>query len=381
MKILQIAPAWIDTPPKNYGGTEWVIYNLAEGLHFLHHAVTLFATKESITPVHLKYIFEKSLLDQNIHWTSSLPSLIHYHQAIRLADDYDIIHAHLSSQTDLMLLPLLADLTRKGVPNVITLHSQLPIDELSHMDEMYIDQYGKDVSVINISYSMQKKLSPKFKNAGVVHNTIHTDLYKYNDDKGKYLTWLGKILPKKGLKEAIHIAKKTGEQLIFAGVVDKFQKESVEYFEKEIKPLIDDHQIKYIGPADLEMKNMLLGNAKAFLYPLSWEEPFGMVLVESMACGTPVISYDLGATSEIIISGKNGFLVSSQKEAVNVVKNINQIKRSECRKSVELNFSPVSAAKKHLKIYKELIQKTRSENSLHINKNDELTSTKSLLQL
>jgi glycosyltransferase involved in cell wall biosynthesis len=264
-----------------------------------------------------------------------------------------------------MLLPLLADLTEKGIPNIITIHSPLPLDTLSQMDSMYINQYAKYISVINISYSMQKKLSPQFNNAGVVHNTIHTDLYKYNGSKGKYLTWLGKILPKKGLLEAIHIAKKAGEQFVFAGVVDNFQPESVDYFENKIKPLIDDKQIKYIGPADLDTKNKLLGNAKAFLYPLSWEEPFGMVLVEAMACGTPVISYALGATSEIIVNGKNGFLITDPNDAIRAIKKLSKIKRFDCRLHVEQHFSPTSSAKKHLEIYKKEINRvhTRSEYS------------------
>jgi glycosyltransferase involved in cell wall biosynthesis len=376
MKILQIAPAWIDTPPKNYGGTEWVIYNLAEGLHFLKQNVTLFATKESITPVHLKYVFEKSLSDQKLPWSSSLPPLLHYHQAIKIAPDYDLVHAHLSSPTDLMLLPLLADLTEKGIPNVITIHSPLPLDTLSKMDSMYINQYAKYISVINISYSMQKKLAPQFNNAGVVHNTIHTDLYKYNGSKGKYLTWLGKILPKKGLLEAILISKKAGEQLIFAGVVDNFQPESVDYFENIIKPLIDNKQIKYIGPADLDTKNKLLGNAKAFLYPLSWEEPFGMVLVEAMACGTPVISYNLGATSEIIQNNVNGFLIESPNDAINAIKNISKIKRINCRKHVEQNFSPIAAAKKHLEIYKRELNRVQTKNEYSHSRNANVSQSK-----
>lgn len=352
MKILQIAPAWVNTPPQDYGGTEWVIANLITGLSELGHDVTLFATKDSRVPGKLEYIFERCLLDQNISWTAALPALIHYHQAFKNAFAYDAVHAHLSSETDLIILPFLADLTEKGIPNLLTVHSPWPFDRFSKMDEMYLNLYGEKILVVNISKVMHKTLPSKFRDGGFVHNSLDITKMRFNPRGGNYLTWLGKITPEKGTAEAIRIAKMAGEQFIFAGIVDKYYEKSVNYFQREVKPLIDGRQIQYIGPADLKLKNKLLGGAKAFLNPIDWDEPFGMVIVESMACGTPLISYDKGAAPELIKHGENGFLVNSRIEMLKSVIKVANLDRKKCRQHVEDHFSPKAAARKYLELYR-----------------------------
>src|SRR5258708_6800205 len=249
MKILQIAPPWISTPPKAYGGTELVIDNITKGLINLGHQVSLFATTDSkIKGISsLEYVFEKGLLELGIDWNMALPASLHYFEAFQMADQFDIIHAHLSSATDLICLPYLA--TTK-TPHILTIHSNWPFDKVSDMDQRFLDLYAPSINAVSISQAHQNLNPDQFNKLGVVYNGLSLKEFKFNPQGGEYLTWLGKILPKKGLKEAILVAKATSHQLIFAGVVDKYSLESVKYFE-EIKPLINGKQIIYLGAADL----------------------------------------------------------------------------------------------------------------------------------
>lgn len=355
MRILQIAPAWVNTPPNDYGGTEWVIANLVTGLSSLGHDVTLFATKDSQVESKVEYVFERCLLDQEISWTAALPALIHYHQAFSKAEEYDVVHVHLSSETDMIILPLLADLTKKGIANLMTIHSPWPFDRYSNMDEMFLNLYASEILAVNISRVMHKTLPFQFRDGGFVHNSLDVSKMKFSPKEGSYLTWLGKIVPAKGTAEAIKVAKMAGEQFIFAGIVDKYNELSVQYWEHEVKPLIDDYQIKYLGPADLKLKNKLLGGAKAFLNPIEWEEPFGMVIVESLACGTPLISYNKGAAPELIGHGEHGFLVKSRDEMIKCLSKIGKIDRQKCRSHVEEHFSTKAAAQKYSRLYRQEI--------------------------
>jgi glycosyltransferase involved in cell wall biosynthesis len=369
MKILQIAPAWIATPPSGYGGTELVIYNLCNGLVELGHDLTLFATKNSQSPGQLEYVFPKGLVDMDIDWTASLPPFVHYHQAFQKANAYDIVHAHLSSGTDLLILPFLSDLAHKRKAAVMTIHGHWPYDRNSYMDPYFKKLYAKDVATISISRAMQKLVPKEFRDIGYVYNSLDPNTlsfrvrprifaHKSSDgdsrflgNDGGYLTWLGKIVPDKGTHEAILAAKEAGERFVFGGIIDKYDKQSVGYFQTKVRPLLDDEQVVYLGSLDVKAKNKMLGGAKAFLNPIAWEEPFGMVMIESMACGTPVISYNRGAASEIIKNGKNGFLVKNRREMVKAIAKIDTIKRKDCRTYVEEKFSPKAAAKKYIEMY------------------------------
>jgi glycosyltransferase involved in cell wall biosynthesis len=379
MKILQIAPPWIATPPSSYGGTELVIYNLCKGLVELGHEITLFATKNSQSPDELDYVFNKGLVEMEIDWSASLPPFVHYHQAFQKADEYDVVHAHLSSGTDLLILPFLSDLAQKGKAAVMTVHGHWPYDRNTYMDSYFKKFYARDIATISISRAMQKLLPKEFRDIGYVHNSLDPNTLSFRarpgiytnkssvdsrlrgNDRG-YLTWLGKIVPDKGTHEAILAAKEAGEQFVFGGIVEKYDKLSVDYFQTKVKPLIDDDQVVYLGPLDVKAKNKLMGGAKALLNPIAWEEPFGMVMVESMACGTPVISYNRGAALELIKNGRNGFLVKNRKEMVKAIARVDTIKRKDCRKHVEEKFSPKAAAEKHIEIYqREIAKMDRSE--------------------
>ena len=223
---------------------------------------------------------------------------------------------------------------------------------------------------------MQKLLPKEFRDVGFVHNSLDPATLPFRARPGTfthtssstgprvpknhrgYVTWLGKIVPDKGAHEAILAAKEAGEKIVFAGIVDRYHKLSVDYFQTKVMPLIDDDQVVYVGSLDVKAKGKLLGGAKAFLNPIAWEEPFGMVMIESMACGTPVISYNRGAAPELIKSGKNGFLVKNRKELVRAIAKIDTIKRKDCREYVEEKFSPKAAAKKHIEIYQREIART-----------------------
>ncbi|MBI2019765.1 glycosyltransferase family 4 protein [Candidatus Daviesbacteria bacterium] len=352
MKILQVAPAWVNTPPNDYGGTEWVIANLVKGLSELGHDVTLFATGNSGADAKIEYVFKRPLLEQGIGWDAALPAMIHYHQAFQYAKDFEFVHAHLASATDLILLPFLADLTEQGIPNLLTIHSRWPFDRSSNMDEVFLNLYGSSILAVNISGAMHATLPKQFRDGGFVHNSLDITKMEFNPRGGKYFTWLGRIIPEKGIAEAIRIAKMAGEQLIFAGIIEQHNVQSVRYWIQQVKPLIDGSQIQYLGPADLKLKNKLLGGAKAFLNPLQWEEPFGMVLVESMACGTPLISYNRGAISEVVKHGESGLLVRSRNEMFRSLDKVGKISRYRCRTHVEEQFSPKSAALKYANIYR-----------------------------
>ena len=366
MKILQIAPPWIGIPPKNYGGTEWIIANLISQLHKQGHDVTLFGTANSYTPAKLKYVYDTGLFEQNdAEWSLmqpalALPALVHYDQAFKEAESggYDIVHAHLSAGTDLMKLKFLSELK---VPYIATTHMVFPFDKWSNKDAEYIKYYAKNIHLVFISQTQSDLYPTTFNKLGVVHNSLDLDLYDFRaSPRGRngepYLTWLGKIMPWKGLDQAIEVAKKTNMRLVFAGVLDETNHpESRAYFKQKIEPKIDGDQIQFLGPADLKLKNELLGNATAFLNPISWAEPFGMVAIESMATGTPVISFAKGGPTEIIEHGKSGLLVNSTDEMVAAVNLVSEIDRRSCRQVIETKFSSPVMTAHYVKLYREAI--------------------------
>jgi glycosyltransferase involved in cell wall biosynthesis len=366
MKILQIAPPWIDTPPSGYGGTEWVISNLTERLVQRGHDVTLFATAYSRTSARLKYVFEKGLESIQAPWNGALPPLVHYHQAFKLAQEekFDMVHTHLSSGTDIIIFPFISELK---VPHVMTIHGHWPFDRYTFMDDYYKKYYGNDIAAISISKSMEKTSLPEgFRSAGIVYNGLDVSTLKFSP-KAKasepYVTWLGRMVPDKGLYEGILAAKRAKIKFIFAGVVSRYNDIEYQYYNSKIKPMIDGEQVQYIGPADLKLKNRLLGGATAFMNPIQWEEPFGMVMVESMACGTPVISFNRGAAPELIVDGKTGFLVNSVREMVDALGKIDQINRKDCRDHVEEHFTNDATYDGYFKIYEQEIQRYKEKHS------------------
>jgi glycosyltransferase involved in cell wall biosynthesis len=339
MRIAQIAPPWITIPPKNYGGTESVISNLVEELVAQEHDVTLFAPGDAQTSARLVSFFPKSLLREGGSWDMHLKAFYHLQKSLEevKADNFDIVHTHLSSSSDLYAFPLTAEL---ATPHVTTLHSHFPFDhapngKVGDADRYYMD-WAPAIPIVFISESARKQEKLPLNCVGVVHNGIELHQYRPLSRKREdALVWLGRFVPEKGPHLAIEAAKQAQVPLILAGTIDQYVKSSVAYFQEQIKPQIDQKQIRYIGPVNMKQKVRLLSRARGFLNPIKWEEPFGMVMIEALACGCPVISFDRGAAPEIVAHGQNGFLVQNVAEMVQSIAHIDEIDRDALRPYVE----------------------------------------------
>jgi glycosyltransferase involved in cell wall biosynthesis len=359
MRIAQIAPPWITLPPKNYGGTESVISTLVEEQVAQGHKVTLFAPGDAKTSAKLVSFFPKSLLQQGVPWSMHPKAFYHLQKAMEQVreQDFDIVHTHLSSGSDLYLFPLTAAL---ALPHVTTLHSHFPFDRgpggwVGDADRYYMD-WAPFVPMVAISESAraQEKLPLNF--VGVVHNGIEMSQYHSTSKKrGDYFVWLGRFVPEKGPHLAIEAAKRAQVPLILAGTMDRYVKASMVYFQEQIKTQIDEEQIKYIGPVNMKQKIRLLSRARGLLNPIEWEEPFGMVMIEAMALGCPVISFARGAAPEIVVDGSTGFLVQHVDEMVQSIPRIDEIDPETTRLHVERNFSAQVMAEKYTQIYEKVI--------------------------
>jgi glycosyltransferase involved in cell wall biosynthesis len=359
MRIAQIAPPWITIPPKNYGGTESVLYTLVEEQVAQGHDVTLFAPDDAKTSAKLVSFFPKSLLQEGVPWTSHLKAFYHLQKALEQVreQDFDIVHTHLSSAADMYIFPLTAAL---AMPHVTTLHSHFPFDtapghRVGDADRYYMD-WAPYVPMVAISESArtQEKLPLNF--VGVVHNGIDMSQYRpTRKQRGDFFVWLGRFAPEKGPHLAIEAAKQANVPLVLAGTIDRYVKDSISYFHKVIEPEIDDNQVKYLGPVNMRKKLNLLSRARGFLNPIEWEEPFGMVMTEAMAVGCPVISFARGAAPEIVAHGETGFLVQNLDEMVQYIPRIDEIDRETPRLHVEHNFSARVMAEKYTKVYEKVM--------------------------
>lgn len=360
MKIAQIAPPWFSVPPKNYGGTEAVIYNLVEKQVELGHDVTLYAPGDSRTSAKLVSFFPRALLESGVPWQAHLKAYYHLQKAVNAArqGNFDIVHTHLSSASDMYLFPLMTDMQ---VPHVMTLHSRFPFDRLpsgwtGDADALYME-WAASMPMVAISEHAREEVSYPLNFVGVVYHGLLMNQFKpVRTLRRGYFAWLGRCVPDKGAHLAIQAAKEAGVPLILAGTVDRNLPESVRYFSEQIKPHIDNTQIRYIGPANMKEKIHLFSGARAFLNPIQWEEPFGMVMIEAMAAGCPVISFNRGAASELIIDGRTGFLVNDVEGMVRAIPSIDTIDRQAARQHVEEHFSARVMAENYMKIYQRVIQ-------------------------
>ncbi|MBA2285633.1 MAG: glycosyltransferase family 4 protein [Ktedonobacteraceae bacterium] len=357
MKIAQIAPPWIAIPPKHYGGTEVVLYNLIEEQVAQGHDVTLFAPGDAKTSADLVSFFPRSLLETGVPWPAHLKAYYHLYKSLEQAKEFDIIHTHLSSSSDMYIFPLLAHMT---TPHVTTLHSRFPFDRVQHWmgdADTYYMEWASALPMVAISESARAEVQHPLNFVGVVHNgiTMPRVVRQSAQKKNDYFVWLGRFVPDKGTHLAIEAAKRAGVPLVLAGTIDRHLPESVQYFQEMIKPYIDDDQVKYIGPVNMRQKVSLLSGARGFLNPIEWEEPFGMVMIEAMAVGCPVISFSRGAAPELIIHRKTGFLVHDVDEMVRFISRIHEIDREVTRAHVEHNFSARVMAAKYLKVYTKVI--------------------------
>jgi len=345
LKIAQIAPLWLSIPPKKYGGTERIISILTEELVKRGHKVTLFAPKTSVTKAKLISLIDDGLIDCGFSWLNDYHwNLFHHSFVFEQADSFDIIHCHWNG---------IGVFFQKFIktPVVHTMHNNLsPTRELNWKPFYY---YKNEFKPIFVSKS-EKKICPiKFKNSWVIYNSIDTSQFSFNPQPKEHFIWIARLSPEKGAPAAIKIAKKAGVKLLLAGQI---QSHHQVYFDKEVKSLLDK-DIQYVGELSQEQLSGFYGSAKGCLYPITWEEPFGLVMAEAMACGTPVIVFDRGSAREVVKDGETGFVVKNINEAVGAVKKIDQIDRNDCRKWVEQNFTIEKMVDEYEKVYFKILRK------------------------
>ena len=340
MKIGLLAPIEESVPPKKYGGTERIVYNLVEELVELGHQVDLYATSNSVTSANLIPISDqptRSLLTQNPRLWFDKQIQATYLLIEKLnGSKYDIIHSHIDEP-----FTLITD--KINNPLVTTIHNPVPD---------FLKIAYKTNKFISISNS-QRKLSPKLDYVSTVYNGINIDKYKFNANPKNYLIFLGRVSPDKGIVQAIEIANKTRNKLFIIAKVDS---EDKNYYRDVVRPLINNSRITYIGEVNDKKKIDILKYAKALISPIQWDEPFGLVNIEAMACGVPVLSINRGSLPEIFRDAKVGYLENNYKELIVRVSQINKINRLDCRNHVEKYFSSKVMAKNYLKAYKKIIK-------------------------
>lgn len=348
MRIAQVPPLYESVPPKLYGGTERVVSYLTEELVKQGHEVTLFGTKDSVTSANLFPVCNQAT---RLNSCCKDPLAWHIYQLQLVLDhsgEFDIIHFH----TDYLHYPVS---NQNGYKHVTTLHGRLDLEELRLLYSRF-----HNVPIVSISDSQRKPL-PHALWVGTVYHGLPRDLYEQGEGNGGYLAFIGRISPEKRPDRAIEIAKKSGIKLKIAAKVDKADQN---YFDQIIKPLLDHPLIEFIGEIGEDKKGEFLGNAMALLFPIDWPEPFGMVMIEAMANGTPVIAFNHGSVPEIIEHQRTGFIVSNIEQAVKAVEKVPLLSRSVIRKVFEHSFTSAVMAKNYVHIYERLCSKTKKNFNL-----------------
>ena len=345
MKIAQVAPLREKVPPLNYGGIELVVSRLTDELVRRGHEVTLFASGDSETLAHLEAVYPRALrLDPQIS-DYNLYEMLELSQVYQRFSEFDVIHSHIG----VMALPM-ASLV--STPTVHTLHGSFTPDTSrafsAHQNQPYV----------SIS-DAQRQVDLNY--VGTVYNGIHTSNYPFFEqpEDPPYLAFLGRLSPEKGPQNAIAIAKRSGWKLKMAGKIDEVD---TEFFETEIAPLIDGKQIEYLGEVSHAEKAQLMGKAAVTLFPITWREPFGLVMIESMATGTPVIAMNLGSVPEVISHGVTGFVCQNIEEMADVIPKALELNRQVCREYVENKFTVTQMVNGYEAVYEKIIQQRIESN-------------------
>jgi glycosyltransferase involved in cell wall biosynthesis len=344
MKIAQVAPLTEAVPPKLYGGTERVVAYLADALVELGHEVTLFASGDSFTKAKLAPIWPRALrLDPAVK-DHFVPMFMQLETVARRAHEFDVIHSHL----DYFGYPLLR---RLGTPSVTTLHGRLDLPELPALYGLY-----GDIPVVSISNSQREPL-PEANYVATVHHGLPLHLLEAGQGKGGYLAFLGRISPEKAPDAAIRIAAKAGLPLKMAAKVDRVDEE---YFKTTVEPLLSMGEVEFVGEIAEDQKTEFLGNAAGLVFPIAWREPFGLVMIEAMACGTPVIAFENGSVPEILEHGVTGFIVHNEQEAIEAAGRIGELDRGRIRAEFDRRFTSHHMAQNYLKLYSRLVKIQRT---------------------
>ncbi|HET7263291.1 MAG TPA: glycosyltransferase family 4 protein [bacterium] len=339
MKIAQVAPLAESVPPRFYGGTERVVSGLTEELVRRGHDVVLFASGDSETSAELVACCPEGLR-LNPHMRNHVAyTMIELGKVSARARDFDIIHNHL----DYLAMPTARQIR---TPMVTTLHGRLDLAELQDVYAEFSDQY-----LVSISNAQRRPIRHA-RWAATVYNGIDLRHFTLRQGSGGYLAFLGRISPEKGVDRAIKIAQAVDMPLRIAAKVDPVDDE---YFKAKIKPMLCDPRVEYIGEIDEMQKDEFLGNAFAYLFPIDWPEPFGMTMIEAMACGTPVIAMNLGSVPEVVVHGQTGFVCRSQAEMIDAVQRIDNLSRAACRTHVENHFSARRMAEMYETAYRTVV--------------------------
>ncbi len=346
MKIAQIAPLYEAVPPRLYGGTEMVVAHLCDALVELGHDVTLFASADSSAEGQLLPMRDRSLrLDEAPLKSDLAAHLSMLHEVRQAAHRFDILHFHL----ELLHLPMFEHLAHRSVT---TVHSRTDRKDLPGV---YARWPG--FGLVSIS-DQQRNPLPDANWLETVPHGLSPRRYRCNEHGNRgYLAFLGRIAPEKGPDVAIRVAREAGIPLRIAAKVDSADRT---YFERVIRPLLDDPLIEFIGEIGAEEKTAFLANALALLFPIRWPEPFGLVMIESMACGTPVIGWNRGSVPEVIEPGRTGFIVRSEREALEAVRQVGRLDPRAVRAAFEHRFTARHMAEAYLDVYRTLLAAPRT---------------------
>jgi len=338
MRIAQLAPLFEAVPPKTYGGTERVVSYITEELVAAGHDVTLFASGDSVTSAKLEPACKRAIrLDPTVRDPLASHHLMIETVASR-ADEFDVIHCHL----DYWPFPTL---TRQATPFVTTLHGRLDLPELQPVFDRF-----SEVPLVSISDSQRRPL-PQANFVRTIPHGLPENLLRPTGARPDYLAFLGRICPEKRPDLAIKIARAAGIGLKIAAKVDRVDED---YFQETIRPLLDDGQVEFIGEITEDQKPAFLSGAHALLLPIDWPEPFGLVMIEAMACGTPVIAFNRGSVPEVLTDGLTGFIVEDAAGAIAAVDKLGDLSRGTVRATFEANFTARRMAADYVSVYRSL---------------------------
>ena len=338
MRIAQVAPLYERTPPRLYGGTERVVSYLTEELVRQGHDVTLFASGDSVTSAELIAPCERALRLDPDCCDALAYHIIMLDQVYRRASQFDVIHFHI----DYLHFPTSR---RQRVPQLTTLHGRLDLPELQHVYRQF-----RDMPLVSISNAQRRPLEWANWRATIFHG-LPENLYSPDRGAGRYLAFIGRISPEKRVDRAIEVAQRVGMPIRIAAKIDKVD---AEYFQTQIKPMLDHPLVEFIGEITEDEKQELLGNAYALLFLIDWPEPFGLAMIEAMACGTPVIAFRNGSVPELVQEGVSGFVVDSMDQAAAAVYKVETLHRAACRKAFEDRFTVCRMARNYVAEYKRL---------------------------
>ncbi|HEU5180535.1 MAG TPA: glycosyltransferase family 4 protein [Candidatus Polarisedimenticolia bacterium] len=343
MRIAQVAPLYESVPPRFYGGTERIVSYLTEELVEQGHDVTLFASGDSVTRARLEPAcrvalrLDQECVDQMAH------HILMLEQVMQRSSDFDLIHFHV----DYLHFPLSR---RQRTPHLTTLHGRLTIADIIPLHREF-----RDVPLVSISDAQRRPMAWANWQA-TVHHGLPESLYRPHEQPGKYLAFLGRISPEKRVDRAIEIARRVRMPLKIAAKIDNADRE---YFEGAIKPLLRGPYVEYVGEIGDADKEEFLGGAYAVLFPIDWPEPFGLVMIEALACGTPVVAFRRGSVPEILEEGETGFIVDDVDDAVEAIPKVAGLDRLRCRREFEERFTVERMVHDYVDVYRKLTYRRR----------------------